>query len=139
MQEVYAALMLHESGKPIEAEAVKKILESVGASVDESKIKALVASLQGVNIDEALKHKVLEPEIIDHLLHLKSDVLNIGQAKGKFGGGKRRAWRQTQRKTKEGNILTFAAMAVVGDKKGHVGIGYGRAKETGGRNQSSGI
>ena len=58
MQEVSAALMLHESGKPIEAEGVKKILESVGASVDESKIKALVASLQGVNIDEALKEAV---------------------------------------------------------------------------------
>ena len=54
----------------------------------------------------------------------------IGQDKGKFGGGKRRTWRQTQKKTKEGNILTFSAMAVVGDKRGHIGIGYGKAKET---------
>ena len=81
-------------------------------------------------IDEVLKHKVLEPEIIDSLMKLNSSILNIGQAKGKFGGGKRRAWRQTQRKTNEGNILTFSAMAVVGDKKGHLGVGYGRAKET---------
>ena len=55
---------------------------------------------------------------------------SIGQSKGKFGGGKRRAWRQTQRKTKEGNVPTFSALAVVGDENGHVGIGTGKSKET---------
>ena len=74
--------------------------------------------------------RILEPEIVDSLIQLEHDLLLIGQAKGKFGGGKRRAWRQTQRKTKEGNILTFSAMAVVGDKDGFVGVGHGRAKET---------
>src|SRR5690606_38095034 len=48
----------------------------------------------------------------------------------KFGGGKRRAWRQTQKKTKEGNVLSFSAMAIAGDKNGHIGIGYGKARET---------
>jgi small subunit ribosomal protein S5 len=81
------------------------------------------------DINEALKSKILEPEIVDLLLKTKEDILNIGQAKGKFGGGKRRAWRQTQRKTKEGNVATFSCMAVVGNE-GHVGLGYGRAKET---------
>ena len=64
------------------------------------------------------------------MLNLKSDLIAIGQSKGKFGGGKRRAWRQTQRKTKEGNVPTFSAFAVVGDGNGHIGIGSGRAKET---------
>jgi len=74
---------------------------------------------------------ILEPEIVDMLLpHLTSDFLFVGQAKGKFGGGKRRAFRQTQKKTKEGNVLTFGVMAVVGDGNGHIGIGYGRAAET---------
>ncbi|HLC87417.1 MAG TPA: 30S ribosomal protein S5 [Candidatus Nanoarchaeia archaeon] len=84
------------------------------------------------NIDEILDKglKILEPEIIDSLINLESDLISIGQAKGKFGGGKRRAWRQTQRKTKEGNVPTFSAMAVVGDGNGHVGVGSGRAKET---------
>ena len=54
----------------------------------------------------------------------------MGQAKGKFGGGKRRAFRQTQKVSKEGTSLTFGVMAVVGDGNGHVGIGYGRASET---------
>ena len=51
--------------------------------------------------------KILEPEIVDKLLQIKTDLISIGQAKGKFGGGKRRAWRQTQRITKEGGVLTF--------------------------------
>ena len=69
-------------------------------------------------------------EIKTELKSSRNDLLLIGQAKGKFGGGKRRAWRQTQKKTKEGNVLTFSAMAVVGDRKGHIGLGYGKAKET---------
>jgi len=78
-----------------------------------------------------LEHKtILEHQIVDTLLPLETDLLLIGQAKGKFGGGKRRAWRQTQRKTMEGNVITFACLAVVGDKDGHVGIGMGKAKET---------
>jgi small subunit ribosomal protein S5 len=85
------------------------------------------------NIDEVIMggKKIMESEITDLLIpNLKTDTLFIGQAKGKFGGGKRRAFRQTQKKTKEGNVLTFGVMAVVGDGKGHVGIGYGRAAET---------
>ena len=85
------------------------------------------------NIDEILKtgRKIMEPEIVDLLISgLNVDTLFIGQAKGKFGGGKRRAFRQTQKKTKEGNVLTFGVMAVVGDGHGHVGLGYGRASET---------
>jgi len=39
--------------------------------------------------------RFLESEIVDLLLpNLQSDLILIGQAKGKFGGGKRRAWRQ---------------------------------------------
>lgn len=104
----------------IEAWAPKTKL---GQEVKDGKIK---------NIDEILdnKRKILEPEIVDYLLELKSDLILIGQAKGKFGGGKRRAWRQTQRKTEEGNVPTFSTFAVIGDGKGHVGIGGGRAKET---------
>jgi len=82
------------------------------------------------NIDEVLKQRVLEPEIIDSLLTLTSDILNIGQAKGKFGGGKRRAWRQTQKKTSEGNVPTFTCMSVVGNKDGYIGLDLGKAKET---------
>ncbi len=84
------------------------------------------------DIDEILDSgkKILEDQMVDKLLNLKTDLISIGQAKGKFGGGKRRAWRQTQKKTEEGNIPTFSTMAVVGDENGHIGIGDGKARET---------
>jgi len=74
--------------------------------------------------------KILEGEIIDKLLVVKSDLIDIGQSKGKFGGGKRRAFKQTQKKKMEGNVVTFTVMAVVGDGKGFLGVGVGHAKET---------
>jgi small subunit ribosomal protein S5 len=95
----------------------------LGEEVKRGKIK---------DIDEIIdsNKKILEPQIVDSLIPIKMDLISIGQAKGKFGGGKRRAWRQTQRKTKEGNVPTFSTMAVVGDGNGHVGIGVGKAMET---------
>lgn len=95
----------------------------LGQDVKDKKIK---------NIDEILDadKKILEAQIVDSLIDVKSDLISIGQSKGKFGGGKRRAWRQTQRKTKEGNVPTFSAMAIVGDGEGHIGVGSGKSKET---------
>ena len=75
--------------------------------------------------------KILEPEIVDFLLpDLETDLILIGQSKGKFGGGKRRALRQTQKKTKQGNKMTFTALAVVGNRNGYLGLGVGKSKET---------
>ncbi|MCF7798710.1 30S ribosomal protein S5 [Candidatus Woesearchaeota archaeon] len=84
------------------------------------------------DIDEILGHgrRILETEIIDALLKTESELLLIGQAKGKFGGGQRRVFRQTQKKTREGNRPKFATFAVAGDGNGHVGVGYGKSKET---------
>jgi small subunit ribosomal protein S5 len=104
--------------------------EELGRWVPKTKLGKLVKDGKIKGIDEALKQKVLEPQIIDYLLKLNSDILNIGQAKGKFGGGKRRAWRQTQKKTKEGNVPTFTCMTVVGNGEGYIGLGVGKAKET---------
>jgi small subunit ribosomal protein S5 len=96
-----------------------------------TKLGKLVKQGKIKDLDEALKYKILEPEIIDLLApNLTSDVLNIGQAKGKFGGGKRRAWRQTQKKTSEGNVPTFSCMCIIGNQDGYFGLGYGKAKET---------
>ena len=55
MEYVYSALLLHSAKQPITEENIKKVLEAAGITPDEAKIKALVASLEGVNIDEALQ------------------------------------------------------------------------------------
>ncbi len=59
MEYVYAAMLLHSAGKKIDADSVGKILKSAGADVDEARVKALVASLDGVNIDEAIEKSVV--------------------------------------------------------------------------------
>jgi large subunit ribosomal protein L12 len=59
MEYVYAALMLHSAKKDINEANVKKIVEAAGFPVEEAKAKALIASLQGVNIDEAIKQSVI--------------------------------------------------------------------------------
>lgn len=75
--------------------------------------------------------KILEAEVVEALIpDLETDLLLIGQSKGKFGGGQRRVFRQTQKKTMEGNKPKFATIALVGNKNGYLGIGYGKSKET---------
>ena len=54
MEYIYAALLLNKVGKPITEENIKKILEAAGAQVNESRVKALVAALEGVNINEVI-------------------------------------------------------------------------------------
>lgn len=97
---------------------------SLGRSIKSGEIKSL-----GEIKDKGIK--ILEPEIVEVLLpDIETDLLLIGQAKGKFGGGQRRVFKQTQKKTREGNKPSFATYAVVGNKNGFVGVGYGKSKET---------
>jgi large subunit ribosomal protein L12 len=55
MKYVYAALLLHSSAQPVTEENVKKVVAATGSQVEEVQVKALVAALSEVNIDEALK------------------------------------------------------------------------------------
>ena len=96
---------------------------SLGKAVKDGKITSM---------DDAFKTgAILESQIVDALMPgLETDLLLIGQAKGKFGGGQRRAFRQTQKKTMEGNKPKFTTCAVIGNKDGYLGIGFGHSKET---------
>jgi len=55
MEYIYSAMLLHSAGKKITDENVKKVLTAAGVKADEGRIKALTASLDGVNIEEAIK------------------------------------------------------------------------------------
>jgi large subunit ribosomal protein L12 len=56
MEYIYGALLLHKLGKEVTAEALTKVVQATGASVDESKVKALIASLHGVDIAAELQN-----------------------------------------------------------------------------------
>ena len=55
MEYIYSAMLLHSAGQKITATNVKKVLEAAGVKADDGRIKALTASLEGVNIDDAIK------------------------------------------------------------------------------------
>jgi len=52
MEYVYTAMLLHKAGKKVDENGVKKVLEAAGVKVEEARVKALIAALEGVNIDE---------------------------------------------------------------------------------------
>ena len=53
MQYIYSAMVLYSAGKEITEDAITAILTAAGVEVDAAKVKALVASLEGVDIKEA--------------------------------------------------------------------------------------
>ena len=55
MEYVYAALLLHKAGHKVDEGALGKVLEAAGVKVDTAMSKAVVASLDGVDIDKAIK------------------------------------------------------------------------------------
>ena len=48
-------MLLHKAGQEVKEDSVKKVLAAAGVTVDDSRVKALIAALDGVNIDEAIE------------------------------------------------------------------------------------
>ena len=55
MEYVYAALLLHKQKKEINEANITSVIKASGAVVNEAQVKAIVAALADVNIDEAIK------------------------------------------------------------------------------------
>lgn len=107
--------------------------ERLDAWVPKTRLGMKVKNAEVTDIDLVLDSGVpiMELEIVETLVpDLEHDLLLIGQAKGKFGGGQRRVFKQTQRQTRQGSRPSFATYAVVGNKNGYVGVGYGKSRET---------
>jgi large subunit ribosomal protein L12 len=54
MEYVYGALLLNAAGKPIDEKSLSGVLTAAGVSPDAARVKALIASLEGVNLAEVL-------------------------------------------------------------------------------------
>jgi large subunit ribosomal protein L12 len=61
MEYIYSALLLHSAGKEITEDNIKKVLTAAGVKSDEARIKALTASLEGVDINEAISTAAVMP------------------------------------------------------------------------------
>ena len=61
MEYVYAAMLLHAAEKEIDEKSVKAVLKGAGVDADDARVKALVASLAGVDIAEAMAQAVAAP------------------------------------------------------------------------------
>jgi large subunit ribosomal protein L12 len=61
MEYIYSALLLHSAGKDINEANIKKVLDAAGVKTDEARIKALTASLEGVDIKDAISTAVSMP------------------------------------------------------------------------------
>ena len=123
--------------KPNRADKNIKSADKQGIDIDswhpKTEIGKKIKAGEIKDIDEILDKglNILEPEIVDVLIpNMESVLIMVGQSKGKFGGGKRSIWRQTQKKTCEGNKVKFTSVAIVGNKDGYIGLGVGSAKET---------
>ncbi len=55
MEYVYAAMLLHKAGKPINEKSITEVLKAAKINADPVRVKALVASLAEVDIEEAIK------------------------------------------------------------------------------------
>lgn len=123
-------------GVPEEPEQLLKeipIKKEIEGWIPKTEVGKKVRSGEIKDIEEILDNglRILEPEIVDALMpDVQSELLLFGQSKGKFGGGQRRVFKQTQKKTQEGNKPKFSTLAVIGNKNGIVGLGFGKAKET---------
>lgn len=136
--------------KPGDASLGKDVLEGIKDEKEEEKeipenqfdlvswqpktgIGKKVKSGEITDIDTILSEgkNILEESIVEALVpNLKSELLMVGQSKGKFGGGSRRVFKQTQKKTREGNKPQFLTFAAVGNSDGIIGIGSGKSRET---------
>ena len=54
MELIYSALLLHSAKQNVDEGNVTKVLQAAGITPDEIKVKAMVAALENVNIDEAI-------------------------------------------------------------------------------------
>ena len=61
MEYVYAALILNEAGEEINEENITAVLEAAGVDVEQSRVKALVAALEDVDIEEAIETAAAAP------------------------------------------------------------------------------
>ncbi|MEM4598561.1 MAG: 50S ribosomal protein P1 [Candidatus Diapherotrites archaeon] len=100
MEYIYAALLLHSAGKEITEDAVTGVLKSAGVAADAAKVKALVASLKEVNIDEAIKSAAL----------MQAAPVQATPAAGQIAAKKEEKAEEEEKKTEEEAVSGLSSL-----------------------------
>ncbi|MGB9675374.1 MAG: 50S ribosomal protein P1 [Candidatus Nanoarchaeia archaeon] len=61
METIYAALLLHKAGKPIEESSIEAVLTAAGLTPDKALIKATVTALKDIDIEKTIKEALVAP------------------------------------------------------------------------------
>ncbi len=61
MEYIYAALLINKAGGKVDESTVTKVLSAAGVKADDGRVRALVAALDGVNIEEAIRNAAVAP------------------------------------------------------------------------------
>lgn len=105
MEYVYATLLLHYAKQPISEENIAKVLQAAGVSADEIKVKALVAAIKDVNIDEAIKTAAFAPAPV-----AAAPAAAQPQAAAPAGGAEKKEEEKKEEKSEEETIGGLASL-----------------------------
>ena len=73
MEYIYSALLIHKLGAGLSADRVKKVIEAAGGKSDDNKTRALLAALDGVNIDDVIKQAAM-PTVAAPSVEAKTEI-----------------------------------------------------------------
>lgn len=59
MELMYVSLLLHKLGQKVDETAIRKVIQAAGGTADDNKVKAVVAALKDVDIDQAIKEAAI--------------------------------------------------------------------------------
>ncbi len=102
MEYVYAAMLLHSAKKDVSEKSIEGVLKAAGVEPDTGRVKALVASLKEVNIDEAIKAASIAPVAV------AVPSTHAGSASG--GAAKEEKPEQDQAKSEEAAAEGLSAL-----------------------------
>ena len=79
MENIYAVMILHHVGNEVNETSVKRVLDAANAKIDKIRIKALINSLKGVDIEKAIASAVVieQPKIEQKIEEKKETVIEI--------------------------------------------------------------
>lgn len=91
MENIYAVMILHKSGKEINEISVKRVLEAANAKIDEIRIRALINTLEGVDIGKTVGSVTtpipVEQPKIEQKIEVKEEVIIEDDGRGDAAKG----------------------------------------------------